>query len=134
MNVERYKQSLSVVVKKYLLYSNKIFYDNIKMEVNVVMENIIASLFDFQSHKFSIFEIGMLFCFGISWPFAVAKTYKTKNVEGKSIVFLNFVIIGYALGIIHKLLYNLDIVILLYVLNEILVLMDLFLWFRYRKV
>ena len=36
----------------------------------------------------SIFEAIMLICFGASWPAAVYKTYTTKNVEGKSLLFL----------------------------------------------
>ena len=38
---------------------------------------------------------------------------------------------GYACGIIHKLLYSMDWIILLYVLNMILVSIDLTLYFRY---
>jgi len=81
----------------------------------------------------SIFEIGMLLCFGASWPFAVAKTYKTKNVKGKSILFLSLVLIGYIFGIFHKIFYNYDNVIYLYILNGIMVLADIALYFRYRN-
>ena len=35
----------------------------------------------------SIFEAGMMVCFGISWPIAALKTYKCKCVHGKSIHF-----------------------------------------------
>ena len=42
----------------------------------------------FQIKSMSIFEAGMLICFGASWPFAVMKTYKTKSVKGKSRLFL----------------------------------------------
>lgn len=81
----------------------------------------------------SIFEIGMLVCFGSSWPFAVAKTYKTKNVKGKSILFLSLILIGYVFGILHKIFYNYDYVIYLYVLNGIMVLADIVLYFRYKN-
>jgi len=81
----------------------------------------------------SIFEALMLICFGISWPFAVIKTYRTKNVEGKSLPFLLLVLIGYIFGIIHKVTYSLDLVIWLYIFNGILVLLDVILYFRYRK-
>lgn len=82
----------------------------------------------------SIFEALMLVCFGISWPFAVAKTYKTKNVKGKSSLFLLLVIFGYIFGIIHKILYSFDYVIFLYVFNCLMVLFDLILYFRYKKL
>lgn len=86
-----------------------------------------------QDLAMSIFEAMMLICFGASWPFAVAKTYRTKNVKGKSVVFLSLIIFGYICGIIHKCIYKPDMVILLYVLNLVLVSADLVLWFRYRN-
>ena len=81
----------------------------------------------------SIYEILMLICFGASWPFAVLKTYKTKNVKGKSILFLSLILIGYICGIIHKCIYKPDAVVWLYVLNLTLVGADLILWFKYRN-
>lgn len=81
----------------------------------------------------SIFEAIMMLCFGASWPFQVAKTYKTKNVEGKSILFLWLVIIGYLAGMIHKILHNFDWVIYLYLLNMVLVSVDAFFYYRYKK-
>lgn len=80
----------------------------------------------------SIYEALMLICFGASWPFAVLKTYRTKSVKGKSVVFLSLIIFGYICGIIHKCLYKPDAVILLYILNLVLVSADLLLWFRYK--
>lgn len=32
----------------------------------------------------SILEFAMLFAFGFSWPFAIAKTLKARRVDGKS--------------------------------------------------
>lgn len=81
----------------------------------------------------SIFEAVMLICFGASWPAAVYKTYKTKNVEGKSLLFLSLIITGYLSGMTHKILYNFDFVFWLYVLNLLLVLCDFVLYFRYKK-
>ena len=81
----------------------------------------------------SIYEILMLICFGASWPFAVLKTYRTKNVKGKSVLFLSLILIGYVCGIIHKCIYKLDAVVWLYVVNLILVGTDLALWFRYKN-
>ncbi len=81
----------------------------------------------------SLFEVLMLICFGASWPFAVAKTYRTKNVKGKSGLFLSLVIIGYIMGIMHKILYSFDYVIFLYAFNGLLVFADLILYFKYRN-
>ena len=48
----------------------------------------------FQFKTMSFFEAGMLICFGASWPFAVMKTYKSKNVKGKSRLFLTLIAKG----------------------------------------
>lgn len=82
----------------------------------------------------SILEAGMMVCFGASWPFQVAKTYKTKNVKGKSILFLWLVELGYVLGMLHHILYAPDNVIYLYLLNFILVGTDMILYYRYKNI
>ena len=87
----------------------------------------------FQVKSMSFFEAGMLICFGASWPFAVMKTYKTKNVKGKSRLFLTLIIIGYICGIINKILNSVDIVLWLYVINLLLVSTDFALCLLYRK-
>ncbi len=86
-----------------------------------------------QHPTFSYYEILMLVCFGISWPVAVIKTYQTKTVKGKSFLFLFLILLGYIFGTIHKIRYNLDFVIWLYIFNGILVLADMVLWFKYRN-
>ena len=82
----------------------------------------------------NIFEAGMLLCFGASWPAAVLKTYRTKNVEGKSLLFLSLILIGYICGMINKVLnFGYDFVFWLYVLNFMLVFCDFVLYFKYKK-
>ncbi len=81
----------------------------------------------------SIFEAGMLICFGVSWPFAIRKTIKSKSVEGVSLLFLSLVFVGYMLGITHKYLYNNDYVMFLYIYNAILVMWQMILYFMYEK-
>ena len=81
----------------------------------------------------SILEAGMMFCFGISWPFQVAKTYKTKNVKGKSILFLWLVEACYLMGMAHKIIYNMDAVIYLYAANFLLVGTDMVLYYIYKN-
>ena len=80
---------------------------------------------------FSIWEVLFLLCFAVSWPVSIAKSLKTKVVIGKSPLFMSLVILGYIFGIVHKLLYNRDIVIFLYMFNALLVGTDLFLYFLY---
>lgn len=74
----------------------------------------------------------MLICFGVSWPVALIKTYTTKSVKGKSLLFLFLVFLGYIFGVIHKIIYNFDYVIWLYILNGLLVAADMTLWFIYK--
>jgi hypothetical protein len=79
----------------------------------------------------SIFEVIMLVCFGISWPISIAKSIRTKVVAGKSPLFMAIVCLGYVSGIIHKILYSFDWVIALYVINMILIAIDISLYFKY---
>jgi len=78
----------------------------------------------------SIFEFIMLICFGVAWPVSIYKSYKSKSVEGKSVLFLFVIFIGYIAGIIHKLTYSFDFVIYLYALNGLMVLIDIGLYYR----
>lgn len=78
-----------------------------------------------------IFEAVMLFCFGTSWPLAIYKTYKSKNPVGKSLPFLYLVFIGYTSGICHKFFYAMNWVIYLYILNLIMVGIDIILTRHY---
>jgi hypothetical protein len=79
----------------------------------------------------SIFEALMLICFGISWPISIAKSLRTKVVIGKSPFFMGIVCFGYLSGVIHKLMYSLDWIIILYAMNMIMVATDLALYFIY---
>lgn len=80
----------------------------------------------------SWFEIGMLLCFAASWPVAIYKTYTMKLGREKSRLFSSLLALGYLFGIVHKVLFNLDVVVLLYLTNMLLVLTDLFLGLYYR--
>ena len=82
----------------------------------------------------SIFEVIMLVCFGLSWPFAIAKSYKGRTSVGKSPLFTTLLAMGYVAGITHKLLYSRDIVIFFYCLNLCMVLVELGLYFRNKKI
>ena len=85
-----------------------------------------------------LFEAGMLICFGVSWPVAILKTWRSKRVEGKSIGFLVLVFIGYMSGIVAKFIRAatddkaIELVTLLYALNAALVMVDLLLVLKYR--
>lgn len=73
-----------------------------------------------------LFEVFMLICFGISWPISVVKSIKSKSTGGKSLVFTVVIIIGYVCGITSKIMAgNLTYVLWLYVINLIIVSVDL---------
>lgn len=80
-----------------------------------------------------IFEALMLICFGISWPIAVFKTYRVKRVEGKSLSFSFLILLGYIFGIIHKIFFNNDWVLYIYIINTFFVLLDIMLHLKYKK-
>lgn len=82
----------------------------------------------------SIFEAAMIACFGIAWPFSIARSWKSRATGGKSPVFLIVLLAGYVFGIVHKILYSRDIVLILYCANLIMVSIDLGLWFRNRRL
>lgn len=82
----------------------------------------------------------MLVCFGASWPFSIAKSLRTKQVGGKSPVFMSLILLGYACGIAHKLLNPppasapalVTHVVWLYAFNLLIVAIDLGLYLKYR--
>ena len=81
----------------------------------------------------SLFEVGMLVCFGLAWPLNIYKSLTSRSTSGKSVFFLLVVWVGYVFGITHKIFYSNDIVLWLYVLNLTMVSFDIFLFFRNRR-
>ncbi|MCQ2736705.1 MAG: PQ-loop domain-containing transporter [bacterium] len=82
----------------------------------------------------SIFEMIMLIAFGCAWPPAIYKAWKARTAKGISLRFLIIVLIGYIAGIVHKLLYSMDIVLFVYILNLLMVLCQIFIYFRNRAI
>ena len=78
----------------------------------------------------SFFEVVMLVCFGAAWPASIYKSYVARTTAGKSVVFLIVIEIGYLAGICFKLTGTLDYVIALYILNAVMVLVDIALYWR----
>ena len=82
----------------------------------------------------SVFEIGMLVCFGFAWPTAIHKSIKSKSIEGKSLLFIYVIMAGYIFGIVHKIIFSLDFVVILYIINLVMVFTDLLLYYRNRRL
>lgn len=82
-----------------------------------------------------LFEAFMVVCFGVSWPTSILKSYRSKTANGKSLVFLFFILFGYAFGIISKLISGkITYVFIFYVLNLIMVSVDIGLYFHNKKL
>lgn len=82
----------------------------------------------------SLFETGMLLCFGAAWPLNIYKSFKSRTAAGRSILFQWAILAGYVCGITHKLLYSRDVVLYLYILNFIMVAADTVLYFRNKRL
>ena len=76
----------------------------------------------------------MLLCFGAAWPFSIRKSLTSHLVQGKSLAFLLIVWFGYLAGILHKIFYHPDLVIVFYAINLTMVTVDSLLYLRNRKL
>ena len=88
-----------------------------------------------ESNLPQLLEAGMVILFGISWPLSIIKSFKSKTAKGKSLIFLFFIFFGYVAGIFSKLVSgNITYVLFFYVLNLIMVAVDICLFFRNKKL
>ena len=89
-----------------------------------------------------ILEIIMVLCFGASWPMNIVRSYRARTAKGKSLAFLLLIFFGYIAGIASKLVnetYMAQIgekwyVLFFYVLNFIMVSIDLILYMRNKRL
>ncbi len=82
----------------------------------------------------ALLEFGMLFAFGFSWPFAIARTYRAKRVDGKSPMFMVIVILGYCCGIASHLVEGTKLwLVAVYLVDIALVSTDLALYCLYSR-
>ena len=82
-----------------------------------------------------LLEAFMVISFGISWPISIMKSYTSRTAKGKSLVFLLFILFGYICGITSKIVSGkITYVFIFYVINLIVVSIDLCLYLRNRKL
>lgn len=82
-----------------------------------------------------LFEVIMLICFGVSWPFNIAKSLRSRTAKGKSIPFEVCVIVGYLCGLAGKFIGgNVTYVVAFYLLDIVMVSVDLTLSLRNRRL
>lgn len=82
----------------------------------------------------SILETVMIICFGLSWPLSIRRSITSKSTQGKSLMFMVFILIGYFAGLSSKMLtqtYNLA--FYFYFPNIIMVVTDIALYFKNKK-
>ncbi len=89
-----------------------------------------------------LMEAVTIFCFGLSWPISIRKSYVSKTAKGKSLFFEVFLLIGYGFGIFRKIL---QVTVLgcsgaifylsffFYILNFVEIFIDVALYFRNCK-
>lgn len=90
-----------------------------------------------------LLEALTIFCFGLSWPISIRKSLISRTAKGKSLFFEVFLLLGYACGIVRKIiqLVAMDASGLLfflsfffYILNFIMISIDVALYFRNAKL
>jgi hypothetical protein len=80
----------------------------------------------------SVFEIVMLLCFGAAWPVSIYKSWTSRTNSGKSVIFLYMALVGYMSGVLHKIYFSPDNIILLYMFNGLMVSADIMIYYRNR--
>lgn len=86
-----------------------------------------------------VLEATMLIMFGISWPFNLMKSIRTRSTKGKSLLFLILIDIGYIAGITSKFFSSSFVwatdwwVFAIYVINFLFVTADLAMYFINRN-
>jgi len=81
-----------------------------------------------------IFELIMLICFGLAWPFNLHKSWRVRTALGKSVLFLCAVFTGYVSGMVYKYQTGWDWVSWVYLVNALMVAADIALYVRNRKI
>ena len=90
-----------------------------------------------------LLEAMTILCFGLSWPISIRKSWVSRTAKGKSLFFEVFLLLGYAVGIVRKIIqwtaldstgFIFFLSLFFYVLNFIMISADVALYFRNRKL
>lgn len=95
-----------------------------------------------QSMLLDFLEAMTILCFGLSWPISIRKSYVSRTAKGKSLFFELFLLLGYMFGIVRKTIQTVQgsdgfiffMSFFFYVLNLILISIDVALYFRNMKL
>lgn len=82
-----------------------------------------------------VLEAGMLVCFGISWPFNIAKSLRSRTAKGKSVIYEILVVVGYFFGLAAKIILgDVNYVMIFYIVDILMVTTDIVLTFSNRRL
>ena len=77
----------------------------------------------------------MLVCFGVSWPFNIAKSLHSRTAKGKSVIYEILVVVGYFFGLAAKIILgDVNYVMIFYIVDILMVTTDIILTFRNRRL
>lgn len=90
----------------------------------------------------NLLEALMIFCFGLSWPISIRKSYVSRTAKGKSLFFEIFLLVGYIFGITKKIIeatggasgFIFILSFIFYIINFVSISIDIGLYFRNRKL
>ena len=83
----------------------------------------------------NILETLMIISFGVSWPLSIVRSVRSRSTQGKSLLFMCFILFGYFCGLAAKFMtqtYNLA--FWFYFPNLFFVCTDICLYFRNRAI
>ncbi len=82
-----------------------------------------------------VFEVGMMLCFAVAWPFNILRAYRARTAMGTSLPFMLIIEVGYILGILNKIVRDdVNYVVAFYILDITLVAIALALYARNRRL
>ena len=94
-----------------------------------------------------LLEALTIVCFGLSWPLSIRKSWVSRTAKGKSLFFEVFLLIGYACGIVKKIIESVGLFgvtpksgfifvlsFFFYILNFVEISIDVALYFRNKKL
>jgi hypothetical protein len=82
-----------------------------------------------------VFEVAMLVSFAAAWPFNIIRSWKARTAKGSSLAFMVILEAGYIFGILNKFANDdADYVLFFYVFNFMLVLVNILIVLRNRRL
>lgn len=89
-----------------------------------------------------LLEALTIFCFGLSWPLSIRKSYISRTAKGKSLFFEVFLLVGYFCGIVRKIIQLTEgssgflfyLSFFFYILNSVMISIDIALYFRNTRL